>query len=123
VMAFVNCVSRAELNAEGRIVEQARKRNIGMVGMKVLGGSGQLADDYDRSLRYTLSVPGVHCAIVGVKNADEVRRAVRAAKEFRPLTDAEMKEAIRWGRETALSDSHKAALLREHNAADLGATA
>jgi len=64
-------------DAESRIVEPARKKGMGVIGMKVLGGDGQLADDYDRALRYTLSVPGVACAIVGVANAEQVRPRCR----------------------------------------------
>lgn len=120
VMPFVNYVSRAQIDAEKHIVVPARRRKLGTVAMKVLGGHGQLADDYDRAFRYALSVPGVSCAVVGVRNVDEVRRAVRAAKQFRPLTAAEMAETIRRGRKMVREKSRKAALLREHFPRDLG---
>ena len=119
VMPFVNYVSRAEFNAEGKVVERARRDGLGVTAMKVLGGDGQLADDYNRTFRYTLSVPGVSCALVGVRSADEVRRAVRAAKEFRPLTAAEMAETIRLGEQMFRSKSPKAALLERHLERDL----
>ena len=114
IQPFVNYVSRAENNAEGIMVEFARQHNIGITAMKVLGGDGQLADDYDRALRYVLSVPGVHCALVGAGSVEQVKRAVKAAQEFRTLTDSEMKETIALGRQLFESKSKKAALLRRH---------
>jgi len=120
VMPFVNYVSRAEINAEKEVVESCRARNIGVTAMKVLGGDGQLANDYDRAFRYTLSVPGLACALVGCRDAGEVKRAVRAARDFRPLTDKEMKETIKLGEEMFKAKSKKVSMLQRHYAADLG---
>jgi aryl-alcohol dehydrogenase-like predicted oxidoreductase len=120
VMPFINYVSRAENNAEEHIVAQARQQNLGVTAMKVLGGNGQLAKDYDRAFRYALSVPGVHCALIGARKVDEVQRAVQAAKQFRPLTEAEMAEAISLGRWLSATDSQQARLLRTHLAMDYG---
>ncbi len=119
IQPFVNCMSRAEYHVEEALVQFARQRDLGVVAMKVLGGDGQLADDYDRAFRYALSVPGVHCALIGASSADEVRRAVKAAREFRPLTEEEMKETIALGRKLYESKSKKAALLRRHQERDL----
>lgn len=113
VMPFVNYVSRAKINAEGEIVERARRDGLGVVAMKVLG-NGALADDYDRAFRYALSVPGISCILIGVKNAKEVRRAVGAARDFRPLSDAEMKETIRLGEKLVRDKSSKVAMIKQH---------
>ena len=123
VMPWVNYISHATMDPEGRIVAPAHKRDIGVVAMKVLGGDGQLADDYDRALGYSLSVPGVACAIIGVSTVDQVRRAVRAAREYRPLSDAQMHETIEIGKHLAATRSPKAMLLEKHAAGDFGATA
>lgn len=123
VMPWVNYIARAQLDAESRIVEPARKKGMGVVGMKVLGGDGQLADDYDRALRYTLSVPGVACALIGVSDAQQMRRAVQAARDFRPLTHEEMAQTIAMGRTLAAARSPKAMLLEKHHGADLGSVA
>ncbi|MCL5099217.1 MAG: aldo/keto reductase [Candidatus Omnitrophica bacterium] len=122
VMPFVNYISRTENNEEQRIVERARKIGLGVTAMKVLGGSGQMADDYDRALRYTLSVPGVNCALIGVRNVAQVKRAVQAAKAFRPMTSTEMEETIAIGRRLIESRSKKAAMLNQHRERDCGAT-
>ena len=120
VMPWISYVSRAVVDAESRIVAPARKKNMGVIAMKVLGGRGQLADDYDRAFRYALSVPGVACAIIGTGNVQEVRRAVQAAKEFRPLTDGEMQESIALGQKLAAMQSPKAMLLHKLMLRDSG---
>jgi len=120
IRPFVNYVSRAENNTEAIMVEFARQRGIGVTAMKVLGGDGQMSDDYDRAFRYALSVPGVQCALVGASSVEEVRRAVKAAEDFRPLTEIEMKETIALGRQLFESKSKKAELLRHHVSRDVG---
>jgi aryl-alcohol dehydrogenase-like predicted oxidoreductase len=121
IMPFVNYVSRAGVDAETEFVEPARHRGLGVVAMKVLGGDGQLASDYDRAFRYTLSVPGVACAVIGVRSVEEVRRAARAAREFRPLTRREMAETIRLGEELHRAKAPKATQLWRHLPGDAGA--
>lgn len=124
IMPFINYVARAQENAETEkeeLLPRAPRDNLGIVGMKVLGGyPGKMADDYDRAFRYALSVPGVACALIGARNVREAKRAVRVAKEFRPLTDAEMQETIRVGEEMVRSRSSKAAILHRHGERDFG---
>ena len=121
IMPFINPISRAKWNAEGTLVEKARRRNLGVVGMKTLGGQGQLADEYDTAFRYVLSVPGVACALVGVHNKAEVERAVRAAREFRPMTPDEMARAIQRGDEMFRTRTRDVSMLDRHAERDLGA--
>jgi len=124
VMPFINYVARAQQKRETEneeLLTRARRDNLGIVAMKVLGGyPGKMSADYDRAFRYALSVPGVACALIGTRSAREVKRAVRAAKEFRPLTDAEMKETIRMGEEMVRSKSSKATMLYRHREKDFG---
>lgn len=122
IQPWLNYVTRAESHVEEIMVEFVQQRGIGVVAMKVLGGEGQLADDYDRAFRYALSVPGVGCALVGANTVAQVKRAVQAAREFRPLTEEEMKETIALGRKLYESKSRKAALLRQHYHGDWGNT-
>jgi aryl-alcohol dehydrogenase-like predicted oxidoreductase len=123
IMPFVNYVAPAQERGEREIeglLPHARAKDIGVVAMKVLGGNpGLLADDYDRAFRYALSVPGVACAVIGARSVQEVQRAVRAAKEFRPLTDAEMEETLRLGEELVRAKSPAATALRRHRDHDL----
>ena len=113
-MPFINYMAPAKWPASAAMIEKARRRNLGIVGMKTLGGQGQLADDYDTAFRYVLSVPGVACALIGVHNKEEVQRAVKAAREFRPLTEAEMADAIRRGEEMLRTKSRDISWLDRH---------
>lgn len=120
IMPFISYLSAARIDAERHVVAPAHRKGLGVTAMKVLGGHGQLADDYDRAFRYALSVPGVACAVIGAANVDEVRRAVRAAKAFRPLTKAEMKQTLELGKQMVRERSPKVGLLERHMPRDLG---
>ena len=123
IMPFVNYVSRAQDQGEREIdglLPLARERNLGVVAMKVLGGNpGVLTDDYNRAFRYALSVPGVECALIGVRSVDQAKRAVKAAKGFKPFTDVEMAETIRLGEELVRARSAKAAMVYRHRDRDI----
>lgn len=112
--------NKAIVKDTGNIITHCHKMGMGIVAMKVLGGGGQLAKDYDRSFRYALSMPGVACATIGMKSPEEVRRAVRAAKEFRPLTPDEMKEATKDGAALIRERAVEYAQFRSHFARDAG---
>lgn len=123
-MPFVNYVDRAQRKADGEtenLLARARRGNVGVVAMKVMGGwPGKMADDYDRAFRYALSIPGVACALVGVRSVEEVERALRAARRFRPMTQAEMQETIRKGEEAVRAKSKTSAILYRHRERDFG---
>ena len=134
VMPFINYVSRAQQEAAGEVdpidgdvlerkelLPTARGAKLGIVAMKVLGGNpGPLAKDFDRAFRYALSVLGVACALIGVKDARQVRQAVQAAKAFRPMTEDEMARTIRLGEEMVRAKSSASTILERHRAGDLG---
>lgn len=134
VMPFLNYVTRAqeavaaesdvEVEAESdyeKLLKHAHRKKLGIVGMKVLGGyPGKLAKDFERAFSYALSVPGVACALIGVRSAEQVKRAVRAARAFRPLTDDEMKETILMGEQMVRVGSIEATILARHRLRDCG---
>ena len=78
-----------------------------------------MADDYGRAFRYALSVPEAQCALIGAGSPQEVKRAVQAAKDFKPMTAQEMKETIAPGRKHYESGTKKVALLNRHLPRDL----
>ncbi|HPD13973.1 MAG TPA: aldo/keto reductase [Planctomycetota bacterium] len=117
-MPFLNALAVAEHGAA--LAERCHRMGMGLAAMKVLGGEGQLAKDYDRAFRYPLSLPGVACAVVGAKSAAEVRRAAQAAREFRPLSAAEMQQAAKAGARLVAAAAGDYALLRPHFALDAG---
>ncbi len=123
IMPWINYISRAQFNAEELLVEPSLRQKIGVVAMKVLGGEGQLADNYDLAFGYALSAPGVQCALIGASTPQQVKRAMQAARDFRPLTESEMKRAIELGRKLFESKSNKSALLHRHRGVDFASAA
>lgn len=133
IMPFINYVTlaqeRAAARAAGkppeesayeRLLALAHRRGLGIVAMKVLGGApGKLAGDFERAFRYALSVRGVACALIGVSNAEQVGRAVRAAKAFRPMSEFEMDDAIYTGEELVRTGSVKVGILDRHRRGDI----
>jgi aryl-alcohol dehydrogenase-like predicted oxidoreductase len=62
----------------------AKKKNVGVIAMKVLS-DGRVTDFVEDSLRYVFSLP-ISTAIVGVKSIAELKQNVEIAKNFVPMT-------------------------------------
>lgn len=79
------------------VLEEARRRGIGVIAMKVLAG-GLLLDyelcSAEEALRYALSLPGVSAAIVGCSTPAEVEENARNAAAP-PMSAAERAELER----------------------------
>lgn len=96
-MASMNFVERHIYNFEEKVLPEARRRGIGVIAMKVLGGpsAGSTAprlsrpEDYQATLRYVWSLPEVSVAIVGMRNPAELRQGLAAARAFRPFSKEE----------------------------------
>lgn len=96
-MASLNYVERHIYNFEETVLPEARRRGIGVIAMKVLGGplngdtKPRLADpaSYQATLRYVWSLPEVAVAIIGMRSVEEVRQGVAAARGYRPFSTAE----------------------------------
>ncbi|MBI4874570.1 MAG: aldo/keto reductase [Acidobacteria bacterium] len=107
-MCTVNFVERHIYAYEEKVLPEARKRNIGVIAMKVLGGptgkSGARLtspEDYSATLRYTWGVQGVSVAILGLRTPEELRQALAAARSFKPLEPAEMAAVTERGKQLA----------------------
>ncbi|MEZ5356074.1 MAG: aldo/keto reductase [Bryobacteraceae bacterium] len=107
VMCAANFVDRHTYNFEGTVFEAARKRGLGVVAMKVLGGAeGEGAklsapEHYTNAVRYALGIPGLSVAIMGMKSPAEVELAVRTVKSYQPLAPAEVSRLESQGKEMA----------------------
>jgi aryl-alcohol dehydrogenase-like predicted oxidoreductase len=97
----LNCVQMA-LNPTGmgRLEElalpAARKKNLGVIAMKVYGqefllGSGPGKADADRLLRYGMSLP-VTAAVAGMPRVEFIEHNIELARNFSPLSQAEMNQ-------------------------------
>ncbi len=110
VMCVLNFVNRFTYDFEGKVLPIARKHNVGVVAMKVMAAPqkgygkpnpGRLADYADLAIRYSLSMPEVACAVVGVFSVDELKQNVAVAKSRRSLTKFELQRLASIGKELA----------------------
>ena len=106
VMCAVNFVDRHTYNFEETVFTEAARRGLGVVAMKILGGQldkkdGRLAAHYEDAMRYALGLPGLSVAILGMKNADEVRKAAKTVRAYQPLSETELIELSDAGRRMA----------------------
>ena len=91
---------------------EATKRNVGVLAMKVLGGAkdwkydsrtpGSLAAYHEKAIRYTLGIPGVACAVIGLSTKDEVTKAVEVARNYQPLPARELEDLLVAGKRLAV---------------------
>jgi aryl-alcohol dehydrogenase-like predicted oxidoreductase len=111
VMAAINFVDRHTYNFEETILPLARQHNTAVVAMKVLGGArgmvynqptpALLAEHYENAIRYALGLPGISAVILGLRDSNEIRQAVQAARRFRPLSRAELAALAARGKQLA----------------------
>ncbi|MBI1897287.1 MAG: aldo/keto reductase [Acidobacteria bacterium] len=107
-MCTINFVERHIYGFEEKVLPEARRRNIAVIGMKVLGGPVRgggarliSPEDYQATLRYAWSVPGVAVAIVGVRTPEELRQGLAAARAFQPLEPRELSSVLDRGKTLA----------------------
>ena len=107
VMAAVNPIDRHIYDFEGIVFEEAADRGMGIVAMKILGGTqgdGAILSDephYRRAVRYALGIPGLSVAIMGMKSVAELEKAVATVQAYEPLEGAELTEAMEDGKKRA----------------------
>jgi uncharacterized protein len=111
VMNALNFADRHNYDFEGLVLPAARKHGTAVIAMKVLGGAvkwqydartpGVFADKYEPAMRYALGLPDVACAVVGLANEAEIRKAVKTAQEYKPLTAMERADLLKEGKRLA----------------------
>lgn len=96
LMTAVNYIVQHNYDFEHKIWARAKEENIGLVAMKVFGGSTGKAgsfkipvEDYQDALRYALSLDGIATAVLGATNVEELEPALKIMKEFKPLSEEE----------------------------------
>jgi aryl-alcohol dehydrogenase-like predicted oxidoreductase len=96
MMNAVNIVDRHTYAFEEVVWPSARKKQVGLVAMKVYGGgitACKMPEELRRdSMRFALSVPGVAVAVIGMGTQKELEQNVDWARAFKPLTADEAKE-------------------------------
>jgi aryl-alcohol dehydrogenase-like predicted oxidoreductase len=90
----LNCCDATFRSFETHVLPEATRRGIAALGMKSLGGSGELvrhgAVTPEQGLRYAMSLP-VATTISGVDSMQVLNQNLKVAVNFQPLGEAEMK--------------------------------
>jgi aryl-alcohol dehydrogenase-like predicted oxidoreductase len=111
LMNAVNFVVQHTYDFEHKVWSRARRENIGLVAMKVLGGTGAgrtgfrlPPEHYRNAIRYAMSLRGVASAVIGVASVSELEQAARTVTEAEPLTLEETQQLARDGLALAGAD-------------------
>jgi len=114
-MFALNFADRHTYNFEEQVLPLARAQNAGVAAMKVYGGSIDMKYDkpypsmltrsgfvdHERALRYTLALPDVDLAVLGVFNETELEQNVAWVRRYQPLAAAEEAALLAQGRALA----------------------
>jgi predicted aldo/keto reductase-like oxidoreductase len=92
VLVALNAADVHSLSFIQTVVPEARRRNMGIIGMKVCAQTqllGQLS--MAEAMGYVLSLAGVSNVIVGCSSPREVDENAAIVRQFVPLTEAQMR--------------------------------
>jgi predicted aldo/keto reductase-like oxidoreductase len=92
VLAALGMADRLVTSPETFLLPRAVERTVGVIAMKVLG-HGEFKSR-ELALRYSLGLPGVSLAIVGMDSTAQIDEIVHIAAEFRPLEEREEERLI-----------------------------
>ena len=92
VLVALGMADRLVSSPETFVLPRAVERNVGVIAMKVYG-HGEF-QSRDLALRYSLGLPGVSVAIIGMDSIEQLEENVAIAADFRPLDDAEEERLI-----------------------------
>jgi aryl-alcohol dehydrogenase-like predicted oxidoreductase len=93
----LNCLDATFRSFETQVLPEARRQGIAVLGMKSMGGSGEIvthgAATPQEALRYAMSLP-VAVTISGNESMDVLQQNLATARGFEPMSEAEM-QALR----------------------------
>lgn len=91
----LNCFDATFRSFETHVLPEATRRGIAVLGMKSLGGSGEMVRHggitAQQGLRYAMSLP-VATTISGIDSMEVLDQNLAVAANFQPMTAAELKE-------------------------------
>jgi aryl-alcohol dehydrogenase-like predicted oxidoreductase len=104
----LNCLDATFRSFEQRVLPEAQREQLGVLGMKSLGGSGEIVRlgvaTAQEALRYAMSLP-VATTISGVDSLDVLRQNLAIAQGFVPMSLSEM-HALRERSRPFAADGH-----------------
>jgi len=90
----LNPLDRSYRSFQERVVPEAQRQGIAVIGMKSMGGGGEPVKrgvaTPQELLRYAMSVPGVLTTVSGMDSYAVFRQNLSVASAFTPMTPAEM---------------------------------
>jgi predicted aldo/keto reductase-like oxidoreductase len=115
VMPVMNYADRNTYNFEGTVLPECRRRNVGVVAMKVYagikggfpnhrnGGVGCVtpSERLPQAMAYALDLEGVSSAVIGPFTMEQTVQNVQFARDYRPLSDSQRVELLAYGRQLA----------------------
>jgi uncharacterized protein len=104
----LNCFDATFRSFEQRVLPEARKRGVAVLGMKSLGGSGELVKyggvTPAEGLRYAMSLP-VATTISGMESLEVLKQNLEVARGFEPYS-ADQMQALRNRCQPLAGDGH-----------------
>ncbi len=111
IMVPVNFADYHIYGFERDVIPFAAASDVGIIAMKVFGGAPHMdyssptpsfmgvSGEYDHelALRYSLSIPGVDMAVIGMYNAEELAANIAWIQRNRPLTETEQTRLLSQG--------------------------
>ena len=115
ILVNINFADRYTYGFADKVLPVARKHDAGIVAMKAFGGPDPKTGSWGKrdakplvgeanvelAIRYSLSVPGVATANLGVHTVEQLRENVEIVKRFEPLTADEGELTVKLGKEMA----------------------
>jgi aryl-alcohol dehydrogenase-like predicted oxidoreductase len=90
----LNCYDATWRSFEQRVLPEANKRGIAVLGMKPMTGKGAPIEKGDvtaaEMLRYAMSLP-VATTLCGINTVEHLRQNVSVAREFHPMSEDDMR--------------------------------
>ena len=131
LLAIVNFVDQHTYHFERDVLPVARKNGVGIVAMKVFGGSRRMnyadpncppqldAKHLELAVRYALGIPGVTTLNIGVHNVGQIRKNVEMVRGYKPLSPDEESQCTALGKQLSTEwSAHFGPLVRARCSSD-----
>jgi len=92
VLVALGIIDRLVSSPETFLLPHAKRRGAGVVAMKVFGHG--VVENRQSALNYSLSLPGVSHAIIGLDNEHQIDEIVKLATNYHPIEDSERDSLI-----------------------------
>ncbi|HEY0738715.1 MAG TPA: aldo/keto reductase [Herpetosiphonaceae bacterium] len=102
VLVALGAIDRLVTGPETALLPVAERTQTGVIAMKVYG-HGELKQR-ELALRYSLSLPGVSLAIIGMDSEEQIDENVRLAQQIAPLSESELHTLVGEARQLVEKD-------------------